>query len=508
MGHDSDTSSVTSTSHNHLRPLFWQGGGEEQHCLPPIHNLMATPPASSTNSPPCSYQSTMMNGEDASRTCASPSPPAFSSFTPPLKPHLHPPAQPMHGAADWLDPMEPPLSPPCSGPPAPAAAVVSERKGSIASLLNSPPELKQLELEEQRYGYQTHFANREDRRRQVHPPMALVPPTDALSTGIRTKTALKRGAPPMMGGDTVSARGPKRKKHHKQKQAPSSSIFIAAGANSDQTPPPPHASLSSSTTSSSSSSVSASSPSSAASSPRLYAPSSSSMMYGERASKGLRHFSKQVCDKVKEHGVTTYDQVVHELSQQQQQQAAATNSRPPFDQKNIRRRVYDALNVLMAIHIIEKDKREIKWRGIPPSLDETHSPAPDSTQLQDDALKRAIQHEEMKQKELTASIDRTKENIQQSMTKYLLLRRLIARNQRDADKHQFMTTLPFFLVQQSRDTLVELQHNGKEAHISCDAPLFNEMDILRHHFREPISCRELNCWVPDHWHQYLDAAAS
>ena len=32
-----------------------------------------------------------------------------------------------------------------------------------------------------------------------------------------------------------------------------------------------------------------------------------------------------------------------------------------YDQKNIRRRVYDALNVLMAMNIISKEKKEIKW---------------------------------------------------------------------------------------------------------------------------------------------------
>ncbi|KAL6529087.1 hypothetical protein OROHE_014831 [Orobanche hederae] len=35
------------------------------------------------------------------------------------------------------------------------------------------------------------------------------------------------------------------------------------------------------------------------------------------------------------------------------------------DQKNIRRRVYDALNVLMAMDILSKDKKEIQWKGLP-----------------------------------------------------------------------------------------------------------------------------------------------
>ena len=37
----------------------------------------------------------------------------------------------------------------------------------------------------------------------------------------------------------------------------------------------------------------------------------------------------------------------------------------PIDHKNIRRRVYDALNVLMAMNIISKEKKEIRWLGLP-----------------------------------------------------------------------------------------------------------------------------------------------
>ena len=36
-----------------------------------------------------------------------------------------------------------------------------------------------------------------------------------------------------------------------------------------------------------------------------------------------------------------------------------------YDQKNIRRRVYDALNVLMAMGIITKERKEIRWQGLP-----------------------------------------------------------------------------------------------------------------------------------------------
>ena len=42
------------------------------------------------------------------------------------------------------------------------------------------------------------------------------------------------------------------------------------------------------------------------------------------------------------------------------------------DDKNIRRRVYDALNVLMAMDIITKEKKEITWRGLPGSRVQDH----------------------------------------------------------------------------------------------------------------------------------------
>ena len=53
------------------------------------------------------------------------------------------------------------------------------------------------------------------------------------------------------------------------------------------------------------------------------------------------------------------------------------------DQKNIRRRVYDALNVLMAMDIISKEKKEIQWLGLPTNT------AQECTKLTHERNKRA-----------------------------------------------------------------------------------------------------------------------
>ena len=85
----------------------------------------------------------------------------------------------------------------------------------------------------------------------------------------------------------------------------------------------------------------------------------------------------KVCEKVKQKGTTTYNQVADELvneycsytsSGSTKDLLSATASNLDlwnYDQKNVRRRVYDALNVLMAMNIISKEKKEIKWIGLP-----------------------------------------------------------------------------------------------------------------------------------------------
>jgi hypothetical protein len=70
----------------------------------------------------------------------------------------------------------------------------------------------------------------------------------------------------------------------------------------------------------------------------------------------------RVCQKVKEKGYTSYTEVSDELVHEQEiaeKEAAARgetldHGNEPHGPKNIRRRVYDALNVLMAMNIISK----------------------------------------------------------------------------------------------------------------------------------------------------------
>jgi len=101
-----------------------------------------------------------------------------------------------------------------------------------------------------------------------------------------------------------------------------------------------------------------------------------------RTGKGLRHFSSLVCQKVEEKGRTTYNEVADELVAEL---TADGQDAVQMDEKNIRRRVYDALNVLMAMEIIDKEKKEIFWKGLPNTSES------DVKQLRDDCRVRLAQ---------------------------------------------------------------------------------------------------------------------
>ncbi|CAL8097449.1 unnamed protein product [Calicophoron daubneyi] len=84
---------------------------------------------------------------------------------------------------------------------------------------------------------------------------------------------------------------------------------------------------------------------------------------------GLRRYARCVCNKVKEKGITSYSEVADELVHEY----AAEHPMIPSEQlhyiqKNIRRRVYDALNVLMALNVLQKEKKEIRWVGLPVNM--------------------------------------------------------------------------------------------------------------------------------------------
>ncbi|CAD7681087.1 unnamed protein product [Nyctereutes procyonoides] len=165
---------------------------------------------------------------------------------------------------------------------------------------------------------------------------------------------------------------------------------------------------------------------------------------GEKNGKGLRHFSMKVCEKVQRKGTTSYNEVADELVAEF---SAADNHILPnesaYDQKNIRRRVYDALNVLMAMNIISKEKKEIKWIGLP-----TNS----AQECQNLEVERQRRLERIKQKQ---------SQLQELILQQIAFKNLVQRN-RQAEQQasrppppNSVIHLPFIIVNTSKKTVID-----------------------------------------------------
>ncbi|KAG9494480.1 hypothetical protein GDO78_002021 [Eleutherodactylus coqui] len=156
---------------------------------------------------------------------------------------------------------------------------------------------------------------------------------------------------------------------------------------------------------------------------------------GEKSGKGLRHFSMKVCEKVQTKGTTSYNEVADELVAEFTSSAGQLPSDSAYDQKNIRRRVYDALNVLMAMNIISKEKKEIKWIGLPSN-----------------SIEKQRRIERIKQKSA---------QLQELLLQQIAFKHLVQRNRQNEQLSQTPPAvnstikLPFIIVNTSKKTVID-----------------------------------------------------
>lgn len=83
---------------------------------------------------------------------------------------------------------------------------------------------------------------------------------------------------------------------------------------------------------------------------------------------GLKHFTLRLCELVEKKQICTYNVLSDALIEDLKQDALSV------EEKNVRRRVYDALNVLDAIGVVKKESsKEIRWVGWPTERQKGHS---------------------------------------------------------------------------------------------------------------------------------------
>jgi len=151
----------------------------------------------------------------------------------------------------------------------------------------------------------------------------------------------------------------------------------------------------------------------------------------------------RVCKKVEEKGHTSYNEVADELvkefvAQRQEDQQPDTKKKKTYDEKNIRRRVYDALNVLMAMDIVSKEKKEIRWKGLP---SHTHADL--------EMLHRERAHR-------LAEVQRKRECLQDLLVQNVCFRNLVRRNQSQPPPSEPIP-LPFIVVNTSNDAVIQCE---------------------------------------------------
>ncbi|XP_047089463.1 transcription factor-like protein DPB [Lolium rigidum] len=169
----------------------------------------------------------------------------------------------------------------------------------------------------------------------------------------------------------------------------------------------------------------------------------------DKGGRGLRQFSMKVCEKVESKGRTTYnevaDELVAEFSDPNNNIEAPDPDNPnaqQYDEKNIRRRVYDALNVLMAMEIISKDKKQIQWKGLP------RTSVNDIEELQTELVG------------LKGRIEKKSAYLQELQDQYLGMQNLVLRNEElygSGTTPSGGVALPFILIQTRPHAMVEVE---------------------------------------------------
>ncbi|XP_029850716.2 transcription factor Dp-1 isoform X1 [Ixodes scapularis] len=168
-----------------------------------------------------------------------------------------------------------------------------------------------------------------------------------------------------------------------------------------------------------------------------------------KGGKGLRHFSMKVCEKVQRKGTTSYNEVADELVAEFASEPpsaghgrGSSNGDQTYDQKNIRRRVYDALNVLMAMNIISKEKKEIRWLGLP-------------TNSAQECQKLEVE----KQKRLER-ISAKKQHLYDVLLQQIAYKNLVERNKmlemlKQAPAPYTTIPLPFIIINTNKQTVID-----------------------------------------------------
>ncbi|GKV05808.1 hypothetical protein SLEP1_g17774 [Rubroshorea leprosula] len=178
---------------------------------------------------------------------------------------------------------------------------------------------------------------------------------------------------------------------------------------------------------------------------------------------GLREISSIVCKKLESKGSTTYAEIANEIAAEVSERHNNAGASSDKFHENVRRRVYDALNVLEASDIITKEEKAYQWKGLP------------SRCSMDLGMIKA-QHVN-----LTTRVQRKADHLKELEEQIAGLEHILSRNQKLFENHNAPRegfTLPFMLVQTKPHATVEIEisEDTKLVHFDFNSTPFSLHD--------------------------------
>jgi transcription factor Dp-1 len=179
-----------------------------------------------------------------------------------------------------------------------------------------------------------------------------------------------------------------------------------------------------------------------------------------RSVRGLKHLTSLVKQLVCKHQPASFKHVALKLIDEL---IVTEGPDRVKEEKNVRRRVYDAINVLIAADVLERNGRNVSWKE---NWDHVE------TDLRKEEVEKRIKRVEEKKKNLQAAIN-----------KYLAIRVLIHRNKKNTSLRPAIR-FPFIVLSTpdvAKNTMsIKVNANTTFLQIKLAKPisLFGDMDIL------------------------------
>ena len=202
-----------------------------------------------------------------------------------------------------------------------------------------------------------------------------------------------------------------------------------------------------------------------------------------RSSRGLKHLTSRVKHFLNKRMPTSYKDVAMSLIDDLIDTAGPERIK---EEKNVRRRVYDAINVLIAAGVLEKDGKNVSWKE-----------EWDSVEIEE---KRAQLDEQRK------IVEDKKKQLRDVLHKYLAIKHLVHRN---SASQETTTAIHFpFIVVSTADSpsnsvifmqmSITVNSNSTALHMKFAKPitLFGDMDVLLELNMHRIPLPKLTHYLP------------